>query len=401
MIEWIFFTAVAILIQGIFAGIEMSCVSFNKIRLQYYVSRGNRRAVWINYLLQRPSRLFGTTLICITTSLQMGSECARRLYESLHLDPDWAPITQVLIVVIFGELVPMFTARRHPERIAMFFAPVLLFMSRLFTPLTWGFDQLSRGIHWLMKSPRETPLFLSREEIKIAFKEGEFKEADEFNAIVTSIFNLKNAEAVQWMQPLAEMQLFPTTAKVSEVRKVLKDRYTPILPIYYRIPNNIVSVVDLRDLLRSTEDQKIMDQGRSPWFVAKDTSILQIIDQFRRNNQSMAIVLETTGQACGVLTLDRIIEGIFGKEEKLGIEEPLSYFVERTLPGSMTVAEFNRELKVMLPADPNLTLSDLILSTLDHAPSRGETIRIGEFEFVCVAPTLRGVKRLHVRSLQE
>jgi CBS domain containing-hemolysin-like protein len=274
-------------------------------------------------------------------------------------------------------------------------------MSRLFTPLTWGFDQLSRGIHWLMKSPRETPLFLSREEIKIAFKEGEFKEADEFNAIVTSIFNLKNAEAVQWMQPLAEMQLFPTTAKVSEVRKVLKDRYTPILPIYYRIPNNIVSVVDLRDLLRSTEDQKIMDQGRSPWFVAKDTSILQIIDQFRRNNQSMAIVLETTGQACGVLTLDRIIEGIFGKEEKLGIEEPLSYFVERTLPGSMTVAEFNRELKVMLPADPNLTLSDLILSTLDHAPSRGETIRIGEFEFVCVAPTLRGVKRLHVRSLQE
>jgi putative hemolysin len=398
MIKWLFLTSLFILIQGIFAAAEMACVSFNKIRLQYYVSRKNARAGWISYLLKRPSRLFGTTLICIITALQMGSECARRLYESIHLDPDWAPLTQVLIVVLFAELVPMFTARRHPEKIAMFFAPLLMGMSRILSPFTWGFDQLSKGIHWLMKSPIETPLFLSREEIKIAFEEG---ETDEFNAIVTSIFSLKNAAAFQWMLPISEMPLFPSTAKLSDVRKSLKMRYAPIFPIYHRVPNNIISIVDLRDLIRLQEDQKIVNQGKSPWFVTKDTSILQIIDQFRRNNQSMAVVLESTGQACGVLTLDRIIDGIFGKQEHINQEEALSHFVERTLSGSMLVAEFNREFNVELPADPNGTLSDLILASLNHSLSRGESVRIGDFEFTCLETTLRGVKRVHVRSLQE
>jgi CBS domain containing-hemolysin-like protein len=401
MIEWLFFTGLAIFIQGIFAAVEMACVSFNKIRLQYYVSRGNRRAAWISFLLRRPSRLFGTTLICINTSLQMGSECARRFYESVHLNPDWAPVTQVMIVVIFAELVPMFTARRHPERIAMFFAPLLMGMSRLLTPFTWGFDQFSRGIHWLMKSSAETPLFLSREEVKIAFEEREAGEADEFNAIVSSIFSLKNAAAAQWMKPLSEIQLFPSTAQVKEVRRALKTKYAPILPIYHRVPNNIVSIVDLRDLLRLQEDQKIIAQGKSPWFVTKDTSILQIIDQFRRNNQSMAVILEPTGQACGILTLDRIVDGIFGKQETAAEEERPSHFVERTLSGSMTVLEFNQEFNVELPANPALTLSDLILASLDHSLSRGEMVRIGDFEFTCLEPTLRGVKRLHVRSLQE
>jgi len=327
----------------------------------------------------------------------MGSECARRFYESIHLDPDWAPLTQVIVVVLFAELVPMFTARRHPERIAIFFAPLLMGMSRILYPFTWGFEQLSKGIHWLMKSPTETPLFLSREEIKIAFEEG---ETDEFNAIVTSIFSLKNAAASQWMLPISEMQLFPSTATLSDVRKSLKLRFAPIFPIYHRVPGNIISIVDLRDLIRLDEDQKIVNQGKSPWFVTKDSSILQIIDQFRRNNQSMAVVLESSGHACGVLTLDRIIDGIFGKQT-IHPEEPLSHFIERTLSGSMTVGEFNREFNVELPAEKEMTLSDLILASSNHSLSRGETLRIGDFEFTCLEPTLRGVRRVHVRSLQE
>ena len=112
------------------------------------------------------------------------------------------------------------------------------------------------------------------------------------------------------------------------------------------------------------------------------------------------MILEATGQACGILTLDRIIEGIFGKQVSVNLEE-IGHFVERTLLGSMTVAEFNQEFKAELPAELSMTLSDLILTSLDHSLSRGETLRIGDFEFTVIEPTLRGVKRLHVRSLQE
>ena len=112
MKTYLFLTLLSVAVQALFAFFEMACVSFNKVRLQYYVSIRSRRAIWINYLLKRPSRLFGTTLIGITASLVVGSECSRRFYESIALDPDWAPLTQVPLVVIFGELAPMFAARR-------------------------------------------------------------------------------------------------------------------------------------------------------------------------------------------------------------------------------------------------------------------------------------------------
>ncbi|HSX26533.1 MAG TPA: CNNM domain-containing protein, partial [Chlamydiales bacterium] len=194
MNHYLIFALVAVAIQGLFALFEMACVSFNKIRLQYYVSLGTRRAIWINHLLNRPSRLFGTTLIGINTALIVGSECARRFYEANHLDPDWAPLSQVLIVVIFGELAPMFAARRHPEQVAMFFAPLMILISRILSPIIWAFDALSRLIHRAMGRPQKTSLFLSREEVKMAFEEREEKK-DEFNVVAANIFQLKSLNA--------------------------------------------------------------------------------------------------------------------------------------------------------------------------------------------------------------
>ncbi len=145
----------AIVIQGLFAFFEMACVSFNKVRLQYYVSIGTRRAIWLEYLLKRPSRLFGTTLIGITTSLVIGSECARRFYESMNLNPDWAPLTQVPLVVIFGELAPMFAARRHPEQSAMFCVPLMILLARILTNLKLGDVLFIDEIHRMPKAAEE------------------------------------------------------------------------------------------------------------------------------------------------------------------------------------------------------------------------------------------------------
>lgn len=401
MIEWLSFTLLSVVVQALFALFEMACVSFNKIRLQYYVSLGVRRAQWLNFLLQRPSRLFGTTLIGINTALQAGSECARRFYESIHLDPDWAPVSQVLIVVILGELAPLFAARRHPEQIAMFLAPLMVFLARLLTPITWAFDQISKGVHRLMGRPSETPLFLSRDEVKIAFEEREGGE-DELNLLVAAVFQLKNQTAGQLMLPLSSVQLFPAHATVRDVREQLIRRYAPIIPIFRNNAHNIVSIVNVRQLLRLTEFQKIIESGKSPWFVTKDTSVLQLLDQFRRNNQSVAVILEASGQACGILTLDQIVDAIFGREKLPSAEEEeQSHVIERTLHGSMTVGEFNRQFGASLEGAQTATLSELILTKLDHPPARGESLRIGNYEFTIVELTLRSIRTLSVHTLLE
>jgi putative hemolysin len=400
MTGWVLLTLCALLVQALFALFEMACVSFNKVRLQYYVSLGKKRALWIHFLLKRPSRLFGTTLIGINAALQIGSEASRRFYESIHIDPDFSPVTQVIIVVLLGELVPMTIARRHPERIAIFLAPLMVTLAKLLEPITWAFDQFSRLVHKIISKPVETPLFLSREEVIQTFEAQEFAK-DEFNAIVNGVFQLKSLSASQLMQPLLNVPLFPTTATVDAVRSQFQRSYIPFFLIYHRSEANIVSIVALRDLFPLSGHQKIALQGKSPWFVAKETSILQILDQFRRNNQSVAVILETTGEACGILTLDQIVDAIFGPEEPGSTTAVETNFIDRTLEGSMLVSEFNRQFNGNLPDGNNQTLGDLVLSSVDHPPSRGETFRIGRYEITVLEPSLKGAKLLNICTFQE
>ena len=400
MTKYLFFTLLAVSIQALFAFFEMACVSFNRVRLQYYVSIGTKRAIWLNYLLMRPSRLFGTTLIGITASLMIGSECSRQFYEAIHLDPDWAPLTQVPLVVVFGELAPMFAARRHPEQSAMFCVPLMIFLAKLLTPITWTFDAMSHLIHRLMGKKKEAPLFLSREEVRMAFEEQEEGE-DEFNDAVSQIFLLKNFSAGQLMTPLGEVQMVPSHSTLAEVRHLLSVHYSPMIPIYHKFPHNIVAIAHLRDLLRLEETKRVLDSARSPWFVTRDTSVLQLLQQFRRNNQSIAVILDPSGQAAGVLTLDQILSGIFGDEMHQPEEAGISNYIDRTLSGDMSISEFNRQFDCKLPVGKGDTLSDLIIAEFGYFPVKGESISINDLEFSADELTLLGIKTLSVRSVQE
>lgn len=395
MNHFLFYTLLSVVIQGFFALFEMAAVSFNKVRLQYYVSVGKRRAVWLNHLLQRPSRLFGTTLIGINTALQIGSECSRQFYESIHLDPDWAPLTQVIIVVIFGELAPMFGARRHSERLALFFVPVMMVISKILSPVIWCFDALSQFIHRALGKPKDVPLFLSREEVKMAFEE---QEQEGIQPILEQMFQLKNWAAGQLMTPLTEVHMVSSDTTLLMLRHELSVHYAPLVPIYHRQPQNIVGIARLSDYLQFDETKKILEKARSPWFVTQETSILELLKQFRRNNQSLAVILDAKGQACGVLTLDQILAEIFGEEVIEGGSPEPALYINRTLSGEMSVIEFNRQFQAELTAAPGDTLSDLILAQLDHSPVIGENVRVADFVFTVKDLSLRGIRTVSVES---
>jgi putative hemolysin len=393
------FTILSIIVQGLFALFEMACVSFNKVRLQYFASLGQKRAVWLSELIRRPSRLFGTTLIGVTASLQIGSECARRFYEALGLNPDLAPISQVLLVVIFGELVPMFAARRHPEQLAMALAPIMVLISRFLSPVVWAFDMIAKGIHRFLKKSSEVSPFLSREEVQKAFEVGDVVR-EEFNSLVAKMFRMKNLIASHSMTSIQSLQILPASATVAEARHQLSSRYAPFVFVYHRNPQNIVAIAHLRDLLRSDPKKKILDAAKPPWFVTQDTTLLQILEQFRRNNQSIAVILDPGGQACGALSLDQIIDTIFGPEQNTPKEEGKGgLYVERTVAGSLTVEQFNQDFQAALPYRKGDTLSDLIIANLKHPPAIGESVEIGPYELTVLEPTLRGAKLVSVKTI--
>ncbi|MBA3815689.1 MAG: DUF21 domain-containing protein, partial [Parachlamydiaceae bacterium] len=141
---WLLCNLLSIMVLAFYSMQEMACVSFNKVRLQYYVSKGLKRAVWLNYLLQNPSRLFGTTLIGVNIALVIGSECSREFHSALGINPDLAPLSQVILVVIFGELAPMFAARHYAENVAMLGVPIVYASARLMSPFLWCLGGISK-----------------------------------------------------------------------------------------------------------------------------------------------------------------------------------------------------------------------------------------------------------------
>ncbi len=399
MSDWVGFlllTLFAVATQGLFALFEMASVSFNRVRLQYYVSLGSKRAIWLKYLLERPSRLFGTTIIGINFALQIGSESSRRFYESIHLDPDWAPLSQVFLAVVIGELSPMFAGRRHPEQIAMALSPLMVLITRILSPVIWAFEAFSHLVHRLFGKMPESSLYLSREEVKVAFEDRGERE-NEFNTMVSRVFKIKSLRASEVMMPLSTVSMVPSSAFISDVKRQMADRYVPLLPIYHRTANNIVAIIYIRDLLNKPDQTLVIELSRPPWFITQDASVIQILDQFRRNNQSLAIVLNPLGQASGIITLDQILDQILGEEKLAESIEPRMY-IERTLLGTMEVAEFNAQFQANLPYTSGDTLNDLIVEELGHPPVKGEVIHIGEYVFTVLEPTLRGVKSISVHS---
>jgi putative hemolysin len=405
---YLFLTIGCLMVQGFYAMLEMACVSFNKVRLQYYVSKGHKRAKWLSYLLNRPTLLFGTTLIGVNASLQFGSECSRRLYESLGVSPDWAPLTQVFLVLVFAEIAPMFAGRRYAEHAAMLGIPIIYATSIVLRPFIWLLNLLCQAINRLIKSPVASGLYLTREELQNVLEEWEDTptpgEPKEFNTIVSNIFSLKNKTAKELMIPIRSVQQVPAFCTVAEMRSLLTSAYTPYLPLYHKNPENIVAIAYPRDLLRLPENKRIREHARPPWFIVENASILQILKQFRRNNQSVAVVLNESGLAVGMLTLDEIVDEIFGETDdwmSFGDISPRAHHVvvDRTFPGEMRLEDFNKQFHVHLEFEDAETLAEVMEKALGHPPVKEETVRIDQFELTAEEIALFGAKSVTVRTI--
>ncbi|MBI5274283.1 MAG: HlyC/CorC family transporter [Chlamydiales bacterium] len=396
---------IALCIQAFFAMMEMACVSFNKIKLQYYVSQNDKKAIWLSKLLSNPSRLFGTTLVGVNTALQFGSECSRRFYESIGLDPDWAPLSQIIIVVIFAELAPMFAARRYAEHVTMLGIRVLYFFSILLRPLQFCFDLLNRLFSKIGKTQITNINYLTREELQNAMEEREdqlgYSEKEEFDTLAANIFSLKNRNSKSLMYPIRDIFMLPAIASVGDMRRAMRIKNRPFIPIFQTTKSNILGIVYPRDLLRAKDEEMLKNHLHSPWFITENNSLPQIIKQFRWNKQNVAIVLNANGIASGILTLDAIVDEIF--LESTYTMDDLSnqrVLIDRLFPADTAIKEINEHCHVLIKSkSDNQTLEELMTEILGHHPSRGEIVRTGHYELVVEEAPLIGGKEIHIRSV--
>ncbi|ADI38310.1 Conserved membrane protein [Waddlia chondrophila 2032/99] len=400
---WMLLNLISIVVLAFYSMMEMACVSFNKVRLHYYVHQGNSRAKMLNFLLHHPFRLFGTTLIGVNVAMVIGSECSREFHAALGLSPDLAPLTQVVLVVIFGELAPMFAARNYAEHVAMLGIPIVYATARLLSPILQLIGWISKIANYLLKGKtEEANLFLNLEELqKILEEHGEdavSHENQEINLITQNIFRLRHLIASDVMIPLHVIPRLPSNAYVGQMKKLVKQTNADFILIYYKEYKHIVSVAFPRDYLRFPNSRRVRDYARQPWFVTENTPLTTILQQFQRNNQSVAIILDRHGQAKGLITLNDLLSEIFGEASLQKQRDKSPVLIERTFLGETTVKEFNQQFSVTINANSDLTLSELVQNAQGYLPEVGETIYIEPFEMTIKETSLLEVKSLVVKT---
>lgn len=396
---WLGINVLCILIQGFYSMMEMACVSFNRVCLQYYLTKDHKKARYINFLIRRPYRLFGTVMLGVNVALQIGSESARNCYKALGLPPDYALFTQIFLVVIFAELLPLTISRKIPEKLALWGAPILYYSHYIFYPFIQLIGGLIEGLYYILHVKKEKlTSTLSRDEFQKALET--HHEEQDFNAIATNIFSLSATSAEQVCQHLDQTTMLPSTANVADLCHVIQNNDTEFVPVYHEARKNVIGIALPKNFVDKDLKTPLVHHLLSPWFITAKSKLIHILKEFRENRSTVAIVLNSSGEPMGILSLSSIFKILFNTSNIAQLKTKIVSLIERTFPGNTPLTEIQKELGIELTQHDGVeTLAQLIHQLLDISPEIGATVTTDNLLFEIKEVSLSEIKSISIKNI--
>ena len=420
---WIYLVLVIALVavNGLLSMSELAIVSARDARLKAMVKNGSRGARVALDLAAEPGRFLSTvqigiTLIAILTGTvsgaSLGLPVAQRL-ERIGLEPGTAEnlgiglvvLVTTYISVVIGELVPKQFALRSPEPIAVVMARPMLWLSKLTAPFVWLLDRTSSLIFRTLGLDREAQNAVTAEELHLVVAEaqtaGVLEESE--RAIISSIVRLADRSVREVMTPRTEVDWIDLASSEEEVRQALLDTPHSRIPIADGSVDNIVGVIQTRDVLGGLLEGKPLDLkrlGRTAPVIPDLMDAMDALAVLRVADVPLALVHDEYGHFDGIVTPGSILAalaGAFAHDLDDDSDPPL---VEREdgsalLSGSASADLLTDRLGMQLPADRDYsTIAGFALSVLKHLPATGETFRHHGWSFEVVDMDGRKIDKL-------
>ncbi|MCS6845161.1 MAG: hemolysin family protein [Caldilineales bacterium] len=408
--------AALLLVNALYVGAEFATLSARRARLAQMADDGHPLARMILPIVQDPAKLDAYIAACqigiTVSSLILG------FYAQATLSPVVAPwlsrlgglapaaaasfsATVVLLVltgfqVILGELVPKNIGVQYPERLALLTAPAMRWSMALFRPLIWLFNGSGQLVLRLMgiQPVREHVHTHSPEEIALLVEESGAGGllADQERRLIENTLWLGETTVRQLMVPRIRVLAAPVDMPCHELFVLLANSPFSRLPLYQGSLDNVVGVVHLKDLLclqrcagpdsGTASAPDVRQVMAAPLFVPETMRADEALALLQRRRLHVAVVLDEFGGTAGIVTLEDLIEEIFGEvQDEFDQELPKV----RPLPGNRVmvrwdwlVEDLNDVLDLHLPGDEADTVGGLVLSRLGRAPQVGDTVQIGD-----------------------
>lgn len=393
MITTIVIIIVTLLFSAFFSGMEIAFLSSNKLKLEIEKKESRAFNKIVDTFLQHPDQyittlLVGNNAILVIYSLQMAI-----LIRLLFAQVGWSStilletIISAVVIIFLGEYMPKAIFRSNPNAFFRMFAWPAYFFYKIFYPIvvftTWLARILLRLVGVKLNKTAEESTF---DKVDLAHLVEEASESQVRHDNENEIRIFQNAmefhdlEVRDCMVPRVDMDAVELDAPFGELKKrFLETRYSRI-PIFKGNIDNVIGYVNSKSLLRYPKT--IREVMLPVLYVTESMEVQRVLSRFIRDNSSLAIVIDEFGGTAGMVTLEDILEEIFGEiEDEHDSPELTEKEVgkgEYVFSGRLEVDYLNEKYGLHIPeSDDYDTLAGYIIFNHNDLPKQGDVLFIG------------------------
>lgn len=410
---------ISLLLSAFFSGMEIAFVSANNLKIELDKGKGLLSGKILSRFNQQPSKFIGALLLGNNVALVIyGIAMADLLTPYVR---EWLPdffeteILVLLIQTIIATVVILFTAeflpkalfRQRSNAILNFFAvPVFMFYYLSF-PVIWiftGFAGWLLRVFFGISSLEQTYVFSAIDlDDYIRNFTGEKLEEDDVTPeiqMVQNALDFTNVKLRACMVPRPEISALESVDSLDNLRKLFVETGFSKILIYNESIDNIIGYVHSSDMFKNPKD--IGSITRSVFYVPETMLANDVLSVFFKQHKSIAIVVDEFGGTAGIVTMEDIIEEIFGEiEDEYDEDEFTDRQVaenEYILSGRLEIDYLNEKYNLDFPqSDDYETIAGFIINNHESIPDHQDEILIGKYCFTILQASENRIEQVRLK----
>jgi Mg2+/Co2+ transporter CorB len=392
------FAPIALLLVcgAFFAGSETALTAVSRGRMHQLETEGSRAARNVNLLVANRERMVGALLLGNTFVNILASSLATSILES-RFGPRTVFVTtavMTVLILIFVEVLPKTLAIARTDRFALAVATPVRWVVFLLAPVVNAVQFLVwRVLAVFGVREQDDELVEAHDEIRgtVNLHHSEGAVEREHRDMIGGILDLRELQISDVMIHRKNMVTLDADLPPKEMLDAILEANHTRIPLWREQPDNIVGVIHTKDIVRA-----IINHGRAgidvaglatpPWFVPDTTTLEEQLASFRDQRSHFALVVDEYGALQGLITLEDILDEIFGdipdEHEEEGRPDVRrrpdgSFLIDGTVP----VRDLNRELDWNLPDEEATTIAGLVIHEARTIPEVGQRFAFFGYQF--------------------
>jgi len=396
-----------LLAEGFFSGSEIGVVSADQMKLRHQAANGSRGAKLALQMLKKPEWLLSTTLVGTNISVVTNTTMATALMIQLFGERgSWLAIALVApLIWVFGEIVPKSVFQQRADVITPIVIFPLKIASHVFSPILIVFSLLTGMLTRLLGGANENPFTLREQILTMLQMPAEKGDIDPVEGdMIRRLFDFSEMTVEEAMVPLIDVVAIEKGANRREALELAARKNHVRLPVYEGRVDRVVGMLHVFELLGLDADQPIASDVRPVRFVPEFMPGRELLLEFRREGDIVAVVVDEFGGATGLVTIEDIMEEVVEdiEDEYDAREEPTQWIRELSdreylVSARIDINTLRERLGIRLPEGNYLTLAGFLLAKAREVPAPGAVMEVDEVTFVIERASPRAIREVRIR----